>query len=130
MALNTIPKTDIAVIIPNITQPSALSNKVKHTGMYVPNINKNMEQWSSIWKTFFPLLCAREWYIHENKYNSISVEPYNDALTTSCAVPTLAAFTISTTVPAIASPAPIPWDMALDISSPSDWSFTRIFPIF
>ena len=48
MALNTIPSTDIAVIIPKITQPSALSNKVKQTGIYVPNINKNIEQWSSI----------------------------------------------------------------------------------
>lgn len=54
----TIPKMDNAQTKAKMPYPHAGSPRkaIKQKGVYEPAINKNIEQWSKIRKTFFALL--------------------------------------------------------------------------
>ena len=56
MELNTIPTTVQNAFTPKSHQPLAPPISKSDTGMYVPSISKNMEQWSNILRTFFAVL--------------------------------------------------------------------------
>ena len=75
MELSTIPSTVQAVFTPKSHQPLEPPIRQSETGIYVPKISKNIEQWSNILKTFFAVLCVIAWYSEENEYKIIKLAP-------------------------------------------------------
>lgn len=58
MAVIQIKKSITLPVFPNLK---------KHMGVYVPAIDKNIEQWSKTRNTFFALHIPKEWYKVEIK---------------------------------------------------------------
>ena len=119
---SVIPKIAIAHIMPNILHPSAVLYSLKVTkqnGVYEPAINKNIEQWSNIWNTFFAFLFGfNPWYMLDIVYKSIIVTPYIELLTTPYPLWCIAANTIHRTNATIPNAPPTMCDVILKISSP------------
>ena len=72
--------------MPNTVQPRAVLarlNEHSATGVYVPAISINTEQWSITCITFFAVSGFKPWYTLDIVYKRIIEKPYIKALTTS-----------------------------------------------